>query len=746
MRFFFLIFLISFSNYAQEVEEVLNAPPRFFIPDVETTDIFFSRREALDLLLDEIKNNPRPKVYLKAILLLHYFKQNTSIYDDKKEYLEIEKKLLVDLLKLVSEDEDYLVPLNRLAFFQYNIPLLKTFSPKVEKKESPFFNSWYKSRQKEGDRSHKFYQGLLDLCQTRYECLLAYHHYFEWRSWYDVDEALFKLSKKILALEPRFVPAKVIVNYEKVMKGEIGIEMIKEAYADLKKHNTEAHRFNVNNFMNDLVSEFLKKGDHVSAVYFGEELFKRGGHTYYLYRLGGFYTQREEYDLGLDYFKRSLRSQYFYNNHPFNTFLNLKYIFYRRGFNKKKQLLILESIRDDVTHIGIRIFLDWEILKLRELLNPKLDVKKKVQELKDSYQIIKDGGWLGSGSGLDLIIATHYCHMYKYAPNDYNEKRCLKLSNNKYVYKEDFLNHLKSFVPFKKTKTNSPISLQKRGRITFIHFNEEMLGYIAIGFLLIFLFFYRLKKEKKGKLYRRWVGKRGKLIVEKGGISQNPIIRLLSIIVFSVLGFGGVLMMNGLVENPLEAGEALVYGVGNEVRFDNWPPEIGREYPDLKLMTHDGKDVQLSDFKGKLILLELVGMTCPGCHAFTGGNKIKEKFHNIRAQSGIKSIHEYATEFGGFDLKNPEILFIQVLAYDLKDKQTKKSDLKLWMDHFYKEGISKNTIVAVPKDSLVSPDTYKMIPTFHLIDRKGVLRSRGKNNKLYDELLPLLGGLAEVNN
>lgn len=42
--------------------------------------------------------------------------------------------------------------------------------------------------------------------------------------------------------------------------------------------------------------------------------------------------------------------------------------------------------------------------------------------------------------------------------------------------------------------------------------------------------------------------------------------------------------------------------------FD-WPPQPGHAYPDLELVDQTGRPVRLSSFKGRVILVEPVGMT-----------------------------------------------------------------------------------------------------------------------------------------
>jgi len=40
-----------------------------------------------------------------------------------------------------------------------------------------------------------------------------------------------------------------------------------------------------------------------------------------------------------------------------------------------------------------------------------------------------------------------------------------------------------------------------------------------------------------------------------------------------------------------------------------WPPEVGQPYPELALRGLDGEVVRLSDHRGKVLLVEPIGMT-----------------------------------------------------------------------------------------------------------------------------------------
>ena len=41
----------------------------------------------------------------------------------------------------------------------------------------------------------------------------------------------------------------------------------------------------------------------------------------------------------------------------------------------------------------------------------------------------------------------------------------------------------------------------------------------------------------------------------------------------------------------------------------SWPPKRGEAYPDVTLLDHRGDEVHLSSFKGKVLLVDLIGMT-----------------------------------------------------------------------------------------------------------------------------------------
>ncbi len=177
-----------------------------------------------------------------------------------------------------------------------------------------------------------------------------------------------------------------------------------------------------------------------------------------------------------------------------------------------------------------------------------------------------------------------------------------------------------------------------------------------------------------------------------------------------------------------------------------WPPVVGQFYPNLVLKDQTGQVSAISDFQGKVILLEVVGLTCKACHAFAGGNEPgRSRFREIQPQPGLDSIERYATGYAKLSLDHPDIVFVQLVLYGMDGRSPPtEEDARAWASHFGMER-RKNQVVLIGDQRFISAESRKLIPGFHLIDQNGILRAMSSNDpkhdRLHSSLLPKLASL-----
>jgi len=189
-----------------------------------------------------------------------------------------------------------------------------------------------------------------------------------------------------------------------------------------------------------------------------------------------------------------------------------------------------------------------------------------------------------------------------------------------------------------------------------------------------------------------------------------------------------------------------VFGGGKSkvLNISNWPPGIGVAYPDLEVLDQDGKKWNLSRLKGKVIIVETIGMNCPACQSWSGAH-IKGPYGNIQPQQNLKDFKSYFDSYtSGLTLTDDGIAMVQLILYDLTMNQPTQKDAKKWAKHFGFHS-RNNHYVVVPTKDMRNQASYDLIPGFHLIDKNLILRSdstghRPKDN-LYTKLLPMVSDL-----
>jgi hypothetical protein len=178
-----------------------------------------------------------------------------------------------------------------------------------------------------------------------------------------------------------------------------------------------------------------------------------------------------------------------------------------------------------------------------------------------------------------------------------------------------------------------------------------------------------------------------------------------------------------------------------------WPPRRGERYPNLTLYDHRGQLVSLDSLRGKVILLEPVGMTCEACQSLSGAGKVG-CFGKQPAQPGVEALEDYFPRYsGGLSLSDPRIAYVQVLLYDLDLHAPSPAEVKAWAHHF-KFDERPNVYVLAGTPDLIGPASFAMIPGFQLIDKNFMLRAwwYGETNTgddLWTKLLPMVPQLLD---
>ena len=207
-----------------------------------------------------------------------------------------------------------------------------------------------------------------------------------------------------------------------------------------------------------------------------------------------------------------------------------------------------------------------------------------------------------------------------------------------------------------------------------------------------------------------------------------------SVLVIGILIYAASTL--GIINTPISSAAGM-----KKFQPTPWPPVIDQAYPDLELIDQNGKPFHLSDLKGKVIIIEPVGMSCAACQAFSGAHEVGP-FQNNPVQGGLLSFKEMVRTYaGGIKIPRRDIVFIQLILYDMQLQAPLPVHAQTWAEHFDFR-TNENEIIAVSPYDLRSNVSYNLIPGFQLIDKNFILRSdsTGHNPRddLYRMLLPMI--------
>ena len=131
--------------------------------------------------------------------------------------------------------------------------------------------------------------------------------------------------------------------------------------------------------------------------------------------------------------------------------------------------------------------------------------------------------------------------------------------------------------------------------------------------------------------------------------------------------------------------------------------QIGMKAPDFSLETIDGKTVQLSQFNGKVVIVNFWATWCPPCRAeMPDMQTFYEKYHN-----------------------QVEIVAVNVMVRDSREK----------VSQFIKDYRLTFPVVLDMDGHVMKQYDIQPIPTSFIIDRQGVIREKHIGPMSYEQMV-----------
>lgn len=177
---------------------------------------------------------------------------------------------------------------------------------------------------------------------------------------------------------------------------------------------------------------------------------------------------------------------------------------------------------------------------------------------------------------------------------------------------------------------------------------------------------------------------------------------------------------------------------------DPWPPKMNAIYPDMALVDQDGVAFNLSDLKGRIIVMELVDMASPLSQAYAGARTkgvYGAQDQKIDAFAQPFSVEAARHTESKVQVPNADLVMVSLIVKDGQGESPDAQDAQDWATHF---GLEKGRyhVVAVSTKDLRSRQSDTITPGFQLIDRNFLLRvdSAGPTPKhnLTLTLIPLM--------
>lgn len=152
------------------------------------------------------------------------------------------------------------------------------------------------------------------------------------------------------------------------------------------------------------------------------------------------------------------------------------------------------------------------------------------------------------------------------------------------------------------------------------------------------------------------------------------------------------------IETPVKNDEPLEEAMGNQSVQGETGLLTGQQAPNIQLTTLDGKPFQLSDYRGKKVILNFWATWCPPCKA---------------EMPDMQKFYEEHRE---------------IVAVNLTSAEKNKEDIQKFMEEY---GIGF-TIPLDQTGAVAQQFEVYSIPTSYLIDKKGIIGQRVMGPMSYD--------------
>jgi hypothetical protein len=149
--------------------------------------------------------------------------------------------------------------------------------------------------------------------------------------------------------------------------------------------------------------------------------------------------------------------------------------------------------------------------------------------------------------------------------------------------------------------------------------------------------------------------------------------------------------------------------------------------------------------KGRVLLVEMIGMTCPACQGFSGA-KLRGTFGGVDSDGGLPSIDDLLVQYARGASLGDDLVLVQILLFDMKMGAPNADDARAWAAHFHRDA-AKHQYVLAGGPALHNQASYVMVPGFQLVDRRFMLRwdatGHTPRHNLYTELLPAIPAILQ---